>query len=543
MMSHLYPNNRPLVPLAMRTLQDIRILLVLLVALIIASCSPDTGNYTYTTLNDVEISMPSSFRCVLREEFVVEPQLNARTFKEDDYDFEWKAFPADNSAPTVLSNTRNLHINMSLPTGSYTLVYTVTERKGGFFYRTSASLQVNTPFSAGWLVLCDENGRARLDMYSDIKQSLYTDILPQELHELQGPISLLYINQNSLQESPFYLITEDGTTRLSSSDFEWKEEYRIAYEMGDEESRSVIPAYLAVNGPGKVMVDNQGNVFYCDNIMGDGLYNKKRANTFSVAPFVGYDMLSTHFVPTFMLYNETTKNFVVCAEMFRTTDLLGTNTPNDISLRLMYSSYGFPYGRYDLFTIPDKTYDLRWMENTTYDPLNMGIGTTYALMASPQKTMVFGFALGDLMGLRYEKYGNTITNVMQADVTQCTNLSQAQHIAFSSLKNMMYYAIDNKVYRVNLAQSNPTAEVDIELPVGEHITCLKFYHHTQRDNAQRSNHLIVGSADEQNQGTLRIFDGWNTEGVFQGQEPIEEIHGFAKIRDVIYREIISEYDM
>ena len=177
------------------------------------------------------------------------------------------------------------------------------------------------------------------------------------------------------------------------------------------------------------------------------------------------------------------------------------------------------------------------MENTTYDPLNMGIGTTYALMKSKSKTMVYGFGLGDLMGLRYEKYGNSITHVMQADVTHCTDIDKAEYYAFSSLKNMMYYAVGNKVYRINMAQSQPESELDIQLPEGEHITCLKFYHHTQSANAQRSHHLIVGSADEHQEGTLRIYNGWTDEGVFGGEAPMEEMKGFAPIKDVIYREI------
>lgn len=512
-------------------------------ALALVGCSPDTGNYTYTELNDIEIAMPARLSAVLHETLDVEPRLSARSLDESDYAFEWKVYPADNSVPTVLATSRDLHVDVTLPTGAYTLVYTITEREGGFFYRATADLQVNTPFSAGWLVLCDDAGRARLDMYSDIKQKLYTDILPPALGSMNGPLSISYVNQYSIQESPFYLVTEDGTTRLSSNDFAWKEEYRISYEMGDEASRNVVPALVAVNGPGKVIVDNAGGVYYCNNIMGDGLYNKKRSNNFAVAPFVGYDLLTPHFIPVFLLYNQNTKNFMVCAEMFSNTDLLGMTTPVDVSLKAMYTVYGFPFGNYSLFSIPDRTYDLRWMENTTYDPMNMGVGTTYAVMSSASKTMVYGLALGDMMGLRDEKYGNTVTLVMQADLTACTDIAKSRGFAFSSLKNMMYYAVDNKVYRVNLSQTNPTAELDIVLPDDEYVSCLKFYHFTQGVNASRSHNLIVGSVNNDDVGILRIYDGWAQEGVFKGQEPMQQLSGFAPIKDVIYREIISEWDI
>lgn len=526
------------------------LLIILVTALF--SCSPDTGNYDYTELNDVEIVMPASLSAILHEPLMVEPRLMAAEFREDDYRFEWQAYPADNAAPILLAETRNLHIDTSLPTGFYTLVYTVTRKDGAFFYRAKSSLQVSTPFSEGWLVLCDEDGRTRLDMYSHIKQKLYTDILPDELKTRRGPLHLYYVNQRSIAESPFYLLTEEGTTRLSSNDFAWKEEYEIAYEMGAEADRAVRPACMAVNGAGKVLVDGDGAVYYCNNIMGDGLYNQKRGNNFQVAPFVGCDLLNYHYVPVFLLYNRTTKNFVACAEMFSNTDLLGTTTASDVSIKLLRSVYGFPYANYEMFSIPDRTYDLVWMENTTYDPLNIGIGTTYAVMQSDRRSMLYGFALGDMMGIRYEKYGNTITNVIHRDLTACTDIRQASCFAFSSLKGICYYAVRNKVYRVNLSQENPTAELDIELPEDESITCLKFYHCSQPSNTQFSYNLIVGSEHQSDSsapfdpttcGVLRLYDGWYTEGLFKGASPIRQIDGFARIRDVVFREIISDYEL
>ena len=517
--------------------------MTLIMSWTLTSCSPDTGNYDYVSLNDVEIQMPGSFSAVLQETLDVEPRLIASSFDASAYTFEWMAYPDDNTSPTLLSNERDLHITVKLPTGAYTLVYTIREKNGGFFYRSKARLQVSTPFSEGWLVLSDDQGRARLDMYSLVKNRLYTDILPAEINQLNGPLHLYYVNQRSVSDSPFYLLTEDGTTRLSSNDFAWKEEYRIAYEMGAEDDRGIRPSCMGINGVGKVLVDDAGGVYYCNNIMGDGLYNQKRKNRFEVAPFVGCDMLSHHFVPVFMLYNKTAKNFVVCAEMFSNNDLLGVTTSSDVTLKSLYSSYGFPYANYSLFSIPDRTYDLQWMENTTYDPLNMGIGTTYAVMQNASATMLYGFALGDMMGIRYEKYGNTVTNVIHRELTACTDIRKASHFAFSSLKNMMYYAVGNKVWRVNLSSDNPSAELDIQLPVDEEITCMKFYHHTQASNASRSYNLLVCSRNDEGEGFLRVYDGWHTEGVFQGEEPMLMLDGFAPIKDVIYREIITDYEL
>ena len=62
-------------------------------------------------------------------------------------------------------------------------------------------------------------------------------------------------------------------------------------------------------------------------------------------------------------------------------------------------------------------------------------------------------------------------------------------------------------------------------------------------NASKSYHLLVCSKDASGQGILRVYDGWHTEGVLQGHEPIQTLKGFATIKDVIYREIITDYEL
>lgn len=121
----------------------------------------------------------------------------------------------------------------------------------------------------------------------------------------------------------------------------------------------------------------------------------------------------------------------------------------------------------------------------------------------------------------------------------CTDIAKADHYAFSSLKNFMYYSVGRSVYRVNLDATSPTAELQFELPAGEEITCMKFYLWEQDDPDNRSYDLIVASKkSDTNEGILRVYDGFKNEGSFLNAEPVEQYGGFADIVDVIYRENI-----
>lgn len=515
--------------------------------LLCVGCTEDLGNYKYGTLNDVSIVFDDNLSALVLEPLQVTPELSANPFHEEAYTYDWKAYPKNETlAPILLSEERNLNVEITLDPGLYNLVYTVTEKATGLFARQTASLLVETPLSRGWVVLGDADNRVRLDMYSEVKQKVYADLLKgTELADWKQPKSIQFVLNQSIAESPFYLLTGSGATRLSSHDFAFKEEYRFAYELGSFSGAEVIPDVLGINGTGKMVIAS-GKPYYCDNTMGDGLFGAPRKNSYDVAPFIGCDALSDHYAPTFLMYDTTNKRFVVCAEQFSVNDVLGYPMASDVALSSL-GSYGFPVGEENLFELPAAgMYDLVTMQNTAYDPGNRGFGTTYTVLAKDNQRVLYGFALGDLVSIRYpEKYGSVYTKILYRDLSACTDIDKATLFAFSSLKNYMYYAVKGAVYRVDLNVQACTAELQFTLPNEEEITCLKFYACTQADNARRSYDLIVGSRTHEttdSPGVLRIYDGWKTEGNFLNAQPSEEYKGFAVIKDVLYREMITSYE-
>ena len=100
----------------------------------------------------------------------------------------------------------------------------------------------------------------------------------------------------------------------------------------------------------------------------------------------------------------------------------------------------------------------------------------------------------------------------------------------------MYYAVGGTVYRVDLSEKPLTATAQFTL-VGETITCLKFNIYRQSANLARTYDLVVGSVKDDT-GTLRIYEGFNSDGNFRGVAP--EVHsGLGRIVDVTYREMLK----
>jgi hypothetical protein len=176
--------------------------------------------------------------------------------------------------------------------------------------------------------------------------------------------------------------------------------------------------------------------------------------------------------------------------------------------------------------------DLVYMENTRYDPGNAKMGLTYAVMKNGSECHLYGIQLGDM--LRYADCTYVLGKGFYTDLSQCGNILHENALyAFSSLKNYMYYAVGNTVYRVDLSQQPAQAQVQFVLS-GEEITCMKFNLYQKSENMQKSFDLVVGSV-RNGEGTLRVYEGRESDGDFSGVKPTV-YKGFARIVDAEFKE-------
>lgn len=503
---------------------------------LLTACSRDLGNYDYSELYEPVISAIEDTDIMMHSLLVLEPDLGGKEFPDSEYAFEWKAVDRNNASEVVvLGNSRRLECNVSLSPGSYSLYFTVTEKVTGIFWQKSVILTVNSSTSEGWMVLCDDDGRARLDIVSDVTGNVVRDVLADNgMPQLHGPRRIQWLSDKTDASSPYYLLTDDGATRLGKDAFEWKPEYDFSYEVAVREE--LVPHSIVSAGFGKVIVSGT-DAHYCE-IMGiDGLYGSAVNKGFAVSPYVGANVLATQvYAAVYLLYDIDNRRMMAYCPLLAANDLGGLE-PLVTMDQMGNVAEGMAPGAGvvgNAFGQWPEGLDCLYMENTCYDPGNAKMGMTYLILSDGRNCFLYGVQLGDM--LRYADCTYVLGKGYYGDLTPCKDVLDKDCLyAFSSLKNYMYYAIGSTVYRVDLSESPLQAREQFTLP-GEDITCLKFNLFQKAENMNRNYDLIVGSCDG-TEGILRVYEGRESDGDFSKVDPLE-YKGFTKIVDVSYKERI-----
>lgn len=501
-------------------------------AILLAGCSQDEGNYDYHSLNEPNITgVPESISVLSRADLDLNPEMGDNITDLDAYTYEWKAInkSGDNEV-TVLGTEKHLKQEVTLPAGEYTLYFTATEKKSGLFWRQSYSLTVSDVTSEGWMVLCDVAGKTRLDLVSDVTGKTYYDVLKSNgMPELNKPYRIQYAPKAGYSDSPFYLFTADGATRLSKNSFAWQKDYAFRYEVAKQ--TDLHPQSIVYDqGAMMKLCVSDGYAYYAANSGILGLYaaaNKQPV----LAPYVGCNVRASSYATIFLLYDDVNKCFMSCCPFLPDLSLsdnsyLSMEEMEDIAIN--YKGKEMVTGT--AFSEYPTGLDFVYMENTKYDPGNAKMGVTYTVLKGGNKYYLYGIQLGDM--LAYGDCPIAIGRAYYGDLSGCTDIDKASCFAFSSLKNYMYYSVGGTVYRVNLSETPLKAQKQFTLR-NEKITVLKFNLY-QNATSSHDYDLVVGS-DNRGDGALRIYEGRDSEGDFSNVNPTIYT-GFAIIVDATYRE-------
>lgn len=508
-------------------------MLSLAAVLLALSCSRDLGNYEYSDLAEPVIAGLEDCSALAFSQLSIAPSIE---LKKDAslYSFQWKA--VDNNGliePVVLGTELNLDCEVTLPPGSYSLYLTVTETATGLYWQQMLTLTVSSSTSEGWMVLCSDQGRARLDFVSAVTGEPVQDVLRASgMPQMNGPRRIIWLSDKTDEASPYYLCTDDGATRLGKDAFEWKPEYDFAYEVAIQDK--LCPQVMVPSGFGKVIVSGT-DAHYCE-IMGiAGLYGSAVNKGFRVAPFVGANVLATQVYATvYLLYDIDNRRPMAYCPLLVTNDLGALDPVADMDTMGQIAEGMAPGAGVvgSAFSDWPEGYDCLYMENTRYDPGNAKMGLTYLVLADGLNCHLYGIQLGDI--LRYADCTYVLGKGYFGDLSQCRDIMKDGALyAFSSLKNIMYYAVGDTVYSVDLSASTLKEKVEFTLN-GESITCMKFNLYQKDENMYRSYDLVVAS-EKEGEGILRVYEGLDSEGDFSGVTP-QVYKGFSRIVDVCYKE-------
>ena len=286
---------------------------VVVLSIVFAGCSQDEGNYDYHSLNEPNITgVPETNSVLIHDVLDLDPSMGDNITDLDAYDYEWKVINnSGDHVETVLSHEKHLNQEVTLNAGEYTLYFTATDKESGLFWRKSYKLIVSDSSSEGWMVLCDDHGKTRLDMISDVTGKTYQDVLkPNGMTELNHPYNIQYLPNSGYSDSPFYLFTADGATRLSKNNFAWQKDYAFKYEVA--KSLDLHPQSMVCDQSGMMRVCVSDGYAYTASNMGiQGLFaavNKQPV----LAPYVGANVGATSYASIYLFYDTVNKRFMSC---------------------------------------------------------------------------------------------------------------------------------------------------------------------------------------------------------------------------------------
>lgn len=510
----------------------LRNIFCLIAVVLTFACAQDEGNYVYRELDEPVITGLADMEVLSFERLRIVPDLGG--MDQDNFSYEWKAVDQNGTNEAfVIGEGLALDYEVTLSPGRYSLFFTATEKSTGLYWQESMNLTVSSSMSEGWMVLCSDEGRSRLDVVSVVTGETYRDVLKSNgMPQMKGPRRIQWLSEKTDEASPYYLLTDDGATRLGKDDFSWKPEYDFSYEVASPDR--LAPYSIVSSGFGKVVVSGT-KAYYCEIMGFDGLYGSAVNKSFAVSPYVGANVLATQvYAAVHLLYDTDRGRFMAYCPLLSSNDLGGLEPLVDMEEFTQIADGMAPDAGVvgNAFDSWPEGMDIVYMENSRYDPGNGKMGMTYAVLADGNNRHIYGIQLGDI--LRYADCTYVLGKGYYGDASACRGIAKDGNLfAFSSLKNYMYYSTGSTVYRVDLSESPLRAEEQFSLP-GEEITCMKFNLYQRSENMQKSYDLAVASVKD-GEGFLRIYEGRDSDGDFSKVEPLV-YDGFARIVDVEYKE-------
>lgn len=523
-------------------------ILLLFLVFLFASCFDDKGNYIYTEISEITFeNIPEKIEVLASvDNIVVAPKIISSLegeIKADNPNFEFtykverKSGGYMGSTPWVVLNPEGeLYLNTpaEFPANTYIVWLIVKDIRSGRETSVNFDMMVSSATYEGWLVLCNEGpeNRVRMDMVTKIssdRNEVATDILkPLGYPESTNAYGIgFYPNIYANPSDQIYIMGGKGTYRLDKETFKTDDSYNIFnidFIIPPKNEKVVNYQALKIMSA-NFLVTDVGNA-YVQNLGSAGAAFELPINTsvrggaveYKVSPYIGLQQGTSG--TTALFYDIDNKRFVGWA----------------------YGTYANVDGRNILTPVPDPSpaglfsfntgKDMVYMEGTRYSN-----GLVYSVLQDAQgKRSVYGINMSGA-GFAQESYYENLN---------APNFDKATQFAFHSQFPYMFYSDGKKVYLHNLGTNN-TFEMNVGLESSEEVTLLKFNLYKNPYLEQLNNQsdefmaiqyeLIVGSyntaSTDNNGGKMSL---WKVDGVNNSISKHLEYKGFAKIKDIVYRE-------
>lgn len=483
-----------------------------------SGCFKDEGNYNYSEVNRVSIDSFGVKSGFYQDSFFLTPRITATLDSSmlndtSRYAFLWTAAiksrdPVKDIPLVTLSTNKDLRIKLNIRPSAYVLYFRVTDRVTGNVYYQLTDLTVTTSTYEGWMVLCDVNNIARVDMISFLQAPstdtmLLKDVLNgSAIPVLHGPRNIAYTTGN--QGTFIYITAADGGHKVDGDFFFWQNSYNLKYDCLFDYGASFSPDYVRNAGSGSTYFLYYGHDYYYQytvTSLGYGIpVNKVAGETdfFDASPYVGK---APGRSDPGLLFDRTQKRIV----------RLNDNATSCVE-------------------IPDQgVFSYKTNMDLLYMVTNQVSQYTYAVLKNPATNKVFVYSFQITSSGATQNFAKEIIG---------TDIANAEFFAVSPEFGYMFYNAGSKVYEVDF--DNPTTS-KLVLDLGsKKITQLKFHQfmgYSAAKNANKVKSLMVGSYDPAlpaaGCGTLAQY---SIPGLFGDPVLLKSWSGFGKIVSLTYRE-------
>lgn len=464
--------------------------------LLSVSCYEDKGNYDYRDINEVKIAkMADRTQYANIDVMTIDPEISYTLNPNGSYKYEWSARSlgspknGETNPDIIIGQEKKLVYPVALPVGLYAVTLKVVDSDNGLVWSNRFNLTVASATYRGWMVLCDENGRMRLDMAEESGDApLYShNILAEYLPDMHNPKAIEFFSVDLGGSYDVLIMTGDGCKRLVAEDLSWNAQEDFPNMMADPKAGNLkaqavgwypVTGVLLIGDNDAYWRANQGGALFGTSV------NRIGGKLIKLAPYVGYNVWQW-FGNNFVLFDQDNRRFV--------RYVAGNTT--------MEYWDNFPQGK-----------ELVFMQNTSNS-------STYAILRNPSdgKYSFFSFNPSN-----FEASGE-----ISLDIPAIENVKA---FAFDPYNNYMFFTDGQQLYLYNWSANDPSKKITtVDLLDGQKITMLKYKPGMAGDY---DDYLLVGTQNSAGKGTLHLLEVQANRVIAK----YKQYTGFGMIVDVAFRE-------
>lgn len=504
-----------------------KILITIVISFVLYSCFSDLGNYDYKEINEVSISEIKNNEWyelfTYTDTLKINPKITSSLYKggEEPYKYTWKLVKfnteiKDNKRDdNIISNTKDLNYKLSLPAGNYNGFFFVEDTISGLVTKFDFFVRLKTLVSDGWMILCDDKGRTRLDMVINVSENqdmISRDILSDSDVKMGKPINLFF--NYILQGSTRLISTDNGSFLLNDEELQTSEALNIRWRFGEIPERVVvIGSDIATRRSNRIeTIVTSDNDLYVRNPRTVGsifefpINYDKYGKRFDVSPYFGHG--DRAWGMSVILYDNTNKRFM--------------ELPDDRNFKPQLLQ--FAGGDVEFSAKTGR--DIMFMDWTKDD-------YTFAVLKDNKELFyIYGIETGG-SSKNYRRYYMTLKREENDIIVK---------FAFHPIFRYLFYATDKgDIYQYDMTRPQFTSKKVLSFPE-EEISVLKFekllgWIAYKPWEIQRQNQLIVGTniltEDASKSGIMRMYEVPN---LMKPLELKKEYKNLGKIVSIDYRE-------